>query len=279
MYTLVYLDGELYPPEKACLPVTEEGFLYGLGLFETIRVQEGIPLFFQEHLTRLFDSCRKVGINPTHSRGEMERATASLIQEGDLDMGRLRLNVIPHHFYILAQPGLPYTQKDYQSGYQAVILPGRRLQQGLLSRLKSFNFLENLLGQREARSQGVNEGLFLNEKGHLCEGSISNLFLYTKRKWVTPSLDQGLLPGITRSLILALLESQGTPGEEVRHLTPKDLYQGEEAFLTNSLMEIMPLIACDGHLIGSGTLGERTWTLQEAYQKMKEEWLEKARGK
>lgn len=271
MDEFIYLDGDLYPPEKARLPVTEEGFLYGLGLFETIRIEDGIPLFLEEHLTRLFTACRMIQLHPSQNRKKMREGIQQLISKRGLVLGRMRLNVIPCHFFITAQEGLPYKTKDYQEGLSACILPERRRKNSLLSRIKSFSFLENILGRRWALARGAREGLFLNEEGHLCEGSISNLFFLYQGRWVTPALDQGLLPGVTRGLVLELLKTEGNVEGEQRDLKKEDLYQAEEAFLTNSLMEIMPLTSCDGFPMGTGSPGEETQKLKRKYQELKEE--------
>lgn len=265
----IYLDGQLYPQEKALLPVTEEGLLYGLGLFETIRVERKSPLFLKEHLERILKSAKEIDLSPPREE-EMVEAVERVISENQLELGRLRLNITSNHLFIIPYEGLPYSQRDYQEGFRAITLEKRRLSSSLLPSIKSFNFLENILGKREAVKRGAHEGLFLNEKGSLTEGCVSNLFFSLSGRWITPALGEGLLAGITREMILEMFNEKNILYYEAENIPIDHLFLAQEAFLTNSLMEVMPLISCNGVPIGDGKPGPKTEEVALEYTIMKE---------
>jgi len=168
---------------------------------------------------------------------------------------------------ILAEHYKPYPEQVYQKGFRAVVSSIRRNSQSPLSRLKSANYLESILARQEARAAGVDEALCLNEKGLLAEASMSNIFLVTDGILRTPGLESGILPGITRETILELASQPGINTLE-HDIRLDDVFQAQEAFLTNSLIEVMPLTEIEGKAIGSGRPGPLTQRLMAAYKKL-----------
>ena len=160
----------------------------------------------------------------------------------------------------------PYSRAVYQKGFAGIVVSLRRNAFSPLPLHKSLNFLENLLAKREAEDKGAEEAILLNTQGYLAEGAISNIFLLKDKKIVTPSLNSGILPGITRQTILEICATLKIPLEE-RKVKLDELLAAEEAFLTNSLMEIMPLTRVDSHDIGKGNPGGISERIGQEYRR------------
>ena len=161
----------------------------------------------------------------------------------------------------------PLPDEVYEKGYRAIVSSVRRNSQSPVSKMKSLNFLENMLSRQEARTAGVDEAICLNEEGLLAEASTSNIFLVGDSALKTPGIASGLLPGVTREAVLELAGELGIITIE-DDITLEQLLEADEAFLTNSVMEVMPLTEVDGKPIGSGTPGQVTWKLTAAYEEM-----------
>ena len=168
---------------------------------------------------------------------------------------------------IMASHYQPYPEQVYQRGFRAIVSSIHRNSQSPLSRIKSTNYLESILAKHEARKAEVDEALFLNEKGLLAEASMSNIFLVNNGTLRTPGEENGILPGITREVVLELAASLGIKSMEQK-IALKELTQADEAFFTNSLMEIMPLTQLSGQKIGTGEAGAVTQRLAAAYQEL-----------
>jgi branched-subunit amino acid aminotransferase/4-amino-4-deoxychorismate lyase len=138
--------------------------------------------------------------------------------------------------------------------------------------MKTFNFLNHIIAKMEAKASGFNEGIMVNTDGCVTEGTVSNIFMVTDNRIVTPLREAGLLPGVTRQVILELAEEKQIEREEGT-ITPQQLAAADEAFLTNSLVEIMPFVELDGHPIGTGTPGPVTRDLTASYKKRVQEEL------
>ena len=276
MSEIVYLNGSLMPRSQASISALDYGFLYGYGLFETMRAYGGRVFRLDSHIKRLVRSTEILGfpIGETDLKG----AVMDTIQANQLGDARIRITVSIGEgsmvldpdscgsptVLVLAAHYQPYSEEVYQRGFRAVVSSIRRNSQSPIPRLKSANFLESALAKREARSAGVNDTLFLNEKGLLAEASTSNIFTVTNGELKTPGLESGILPGITREVILELASKLEIVSYE-QDTGPDELYQAEEAFLTNSMVEVMPLIEVDGKVIGDGRPGPVTKRLRQAY--------------
>ncbi|MEW6142584.1 MAG: aminotransferase class IV [Chloroflexota bacterium] len=277
MAELIYLNGKLVLRSRAQVSPFDHGFLYGFGLFETVRAYGGRIFRLKQHLERLEKSAHEVGI----SRPEYDLAAAcyEVLKANGLTDARLRLTLtagpgeaLPDPstcegptVVIIAMPLKPPSPEKYQQGYRAVLSAFRRNSQSLLSRMKSTSYAESVLARREARLKGVDEVVMLNERGMVAEGSTSNLFLVKRGVLITPSSDSGILPGIARSVVLEIANATGLKTQE-RSVSLVELTQADEAFFTNSIREIMPLTIFEGKLVGSGKPGTVTLRLIEAYQ-------------
>ncbi|MCK5430302.1 MAG: aminotransferase class IV, partial [Anaerolineales bacterium] len=167
--------------------------------------------------------------------------------------------------FITASSYMPLPAAAYQKGYRAVVSQIRHNSTSPLAQIKSANYLDMILARSVAKNAGVDEALLLNEQGYVAEGSTSNVFIVSAGKVVTPSLDSGILQGVTREAVLECASSLVIKVEE-RPVKPEELYQADEAFISNSLIEIMPLVEVDGRRIGSGTVGSITSKLVSEYK-------------
>ena len=176
---------------------------------------------------------------------------------------------------VTAQNLVPLPPEKYESGFKAALSSLRRNSQSPLSRLKSTCYMENILARMEARAAGYDEAILLNERGYVSEGSTSNIFLVTKGKLVTPSLESGVLPGITREAVLEIAQASNIKTVE-RQVELKELIEAEEAFITNSILELMPLTCFDGKPIGTGKAGQLSKTLMAAYKELVSEMINRS---
>ena len=284
MEEIVYLNGSLIPRSQATISASDYGFLYGYGLFETMRSYSGHIFRLEQHLERLSRSTKLLGINFSLNSFDLEEALYATLNANKLKDARLRLTlsggegeITPDlsscrspRVLIVASGYTPYPSQLYQQGFKAIVSSIRRNSQSWLSGLKSLNYLDNLLARGEAKAAGVDEAILLNEEGFLTEGSMSNIFLVSGHTLLTPSVDSGILPGITREVVLELALSLGIETTE-RRIKIEELLQADEAFFTNSLIEIMPLTQVSGQILGSGGAGVATQKLMAAYRKLVEQ--------
>lgn len=266
---LWYVNGELLPADKAVLSVEDRGLLHGLGLFETILVHEGRPAFLKLHLDRLAASARELGL-PLPSEEELLKGVEEVIRAGNIVYGVVRLTVTagpavgPPGSVAAPRPRHPYREEDYRRGWRAVLVPWRRCAQNPVCRHKTLNFAENMLARRWAGSSGYDEGLFVNTNGYLTEGTVTNLFMFRDQRLFTPPLADGLLPGVVRRVVIELAREAGIPVMETS-LLPEDLFKSREAFLTNSLLGLMPLVEIERDSVGGGLPGPLTSHLRRLY--------------
>jgi len=274
---IVYLNGSLVPRDKAAVSVLDYGFLFGYGLFETMRAYQGQVFLLDRHLSRLEAAAARLDI-PV-AAPELAKAVAAVIKANGLSSARVRLAVSKGEgrltpdpdsckkatALVMGEPYRPYPARIYRNGLRAVTASYRRNSQSPLSGLKTSNYLENILARREAKKTGADEALLLNEKGTLAEASMSNLFLAKDSILMTPDLSSGILPGITRGVVLELAAKLGIKAVETE-IPPEAIFEADEAFLTNSLIEIMPLVEVDGKPISDGKRGAVTARLQKAYR-------------
>ncbi|MBA7504352.1 Branched-chain-amino-acid aminotransferase [subsurface metagenome] len=279
MSEIVYLNGSLIPRSQARISALDYGFLYGFGLFETMRAYGGQVFRLDSHLNRLARSAEILGL-PIEAL-DLKGAVMDTIHANKLSEARVRITIsigeggmVPDPstctqptVLILAGHHKPYPKQVYEKGFRAVVSSIRRNSQSPLSRLKSANYLENMLAKQEARAAGVDEAICLNEKGLLAEASMSNIFLVNDGILRTPGEESGILPGITREVVLELASQLGINTFE-QDIRLDELFQTQEAFLTNSLMEIMPLTEIDGKPVGSGEPESVTRRLMANYKKL-----------
>jgi branched-chain amino acid aminotransferase group I len=294
MAEIIYLNGHLVPRSEARLSPFDHGFLYGYGLFETMRAYDGHIFRLDRHLSRLRRSADTLGLaydvtasrSPDSERNEKEReakqsleaACMETLRANKLKDARVRLAISAGEgdmtpdpttcsgptVLITAKDFVPPPREKYELGFKAVLSSLRRNSHSPLSRLKSTCYLDNILARMEAKAAGCDEAILLNERGYLAEGSITNIFLVSKGELITPSLETGVLAGITREAVLEIAQALDIRTVE-REVETRELSEAEEAFATNSLLEIMPLTWLDRMPVGTGKAGQLTKKLMAAY--------------
>lgn len=275
---MVYINGALLPRSRAAISPFDHGFLYGYGVFDTLRTYGGRFFRLGAHLERLYCSLGVLGIRCPLDAAGMESALHETVCANGLKEARVRLTVsagegeaAPEPFpttptvLIAARPLTPLPPEAYQRGYSAITAATRTNSASPLCGVKSGNYLNFLLARRQAREAGAQEALLLNEKGCLAEGSFTNLFLVRDNTLVTPDLASGPLPGVTRGVVLGLARGLGVAVSE-RPVAPAELAAASEACLTSSILEVMPLTRVDGGPIGEGRPGGVTLRLMAAYR-------------
>ncbi len=283
MPELVWHDGQIFPPEDARCSCLDRGRLYGDGLFETMRAYSGQVFRLDTHLARLTASADRIHLVLPMTSEELQTAVQKTLKESELASAYVRLTVTrgvggsPSQLdtstasvTIWVRPFSAYAPELYPKGMSAVLAEARRNEHSPLSGLKTLNYLDNLLARAAAQQAGAGEAIFLNTSGQLAEAAASNLFIVEDSCVLTPPIEAGILPGITRACVLELCAAEGIPFTEAS-LEVDQLPAAEEAFLTNSLMEVMPLTSFAGKAIGSGQPGEITKQLQQAYRGLVDE--------
>jgi len=286
MGDIVYLNGELVPRHEARISPFDRGFLYGYGLFETMRAYKGCVFRLERHLARLRRSAERLTFASGLGAYDLEQAIYRTLEANKLANARMRLTVSAGPGERgLAPPAeglitvlvfaekLALLPKAYEQGIRAAIVSPRRNSLSPLSRIKSTNYLDNLMAYSEATALGADEAILLNERGFIAEGSMSNIFLVTNGLLLTPSEESGILPGITREAVLELARDLGI--EAVAGEIPlADLTQADEAFLTSSVREVLPIASIDTKPVGQGRPGPMTKRLMAAYRQLVETTLE-----
>lgn len=267
----IWMDGEFVPREQASVSVFDHGLLYGDGVFEGIRAYNGKVFKLKEHVERLYRSATVIDLDIPMSQDEMSQAVLEACRRNDIESGYVRLVVTrgvgdlgldpdkcedPTVFIIAADIEL-YPEEVYEQGLELVSVPTRRnLNEALNPRVKSLNYLNNIMAKMEAKNAGAPEGIMLNQEGYVVECTGDNLFIVEQDGQVirtTPPY-QGALEGITRQTLIDLARDQG---HEVREepLNRYDLYVAEECFVTGTAAEALPVIKIDDRQIGDGTPG------------------------
>jgi branched-chain amino acid aminotransferase len=267
---LLWVNGKLLPVGQAALDPRDRGFTLGDGLFETMRARGGAVLRIERHLSRLRAGAAVLGLPHLPKDEELADAIARTLEANELAEAAVRLTVsrgVPERRGLLpepeprpsvvvhAEPFAGYPDELYARGVRAVISGIPRNERSPLSKIKSLNYLENVLARREAEARGADNALLLNTAGDLACASAANLFLLLDDALVTPGVKSGALPGTVRELVIAELGPQSGLEVVERAVRPEELRAAEEAFLTNALMGIVPLIELDAMPIGTGEPG------------------------
>lgn len=274
MAPFIYHNGIFVDEKEAVVPVTDRAYLYGEGLFETMKAFQGRVPFLPEHLDRFFQSLPLLDFQLPLSREELEHAVYRTLRQNHLRDAYLRMQLSRenegfgnlrasgrYHLVIVAQELNSETEKLRAGGMAAVLFPDWVVRPHPFSMVKATHYAVNLRAKAFARQCEVHEVLLADARGQLVEGASSNLFVFTGDTWVTPPLNQGALPGVMRRVLLGLMMAEGIPFEE-GSITPQALARAPEAILTNAIWEIMPLTLWEKRPIGGGRAGEETLRLQ-----------------
>jgi branched-chain amino acid aminotransferase len=273
----VWLNGKLVEKEQAALGVYDHGLLYGDGVFEGIRVYNGKVFQGPAHLDRLFESADQVRLKLPYTREQLVAAMDELVRANreayirlvvTRGVGNLGLNPFQcaaPQVFILNDHIQLYPRETYEKGMSVIIAKTLRTSPRMLPpRVKSLNYLNNILAKIEAIDAGAGEALMLNVDGHVAEATGDNVFLVKGGRVTTPPPSAGILIGVTRGIVLRLAKEAGVPAEE-KDFAPAEVYAADECFLTGTAAEVVPVTHVDGKAVGAGLPGPVTRKLMAAY--------------
>ncbi|NOT21179.1 MAG: branched-chain amino acid aminotransferase [Nitrospiraceae bacterium] len=289
---LIYLNDRFVKEDEAVVSVFDHGFLYGDGVYETIRSYGNRIFMRDQHLARLRRSADAIGLTipiPEHrwpallheamTRNDLgdERTDAYLritISRGAGGIGLDPALCQTPTLVIMTKPLTPPSPQTYRNGVSLIVAKTRRnLPSALDPQIKATNFLNNILAKREAIAAGAFDSILLNWESHLTECTISNLFFVRTGRLCTPALSCGLLDGITRDIVLSLAREARIPIDE-GHFGIEAIHKADECFITNTSMEVMPVTIVDGHPVGVGTPGPLTQQLHRDFVANRAKFLE-----
>jgi branched-chain amino acid aminotransferase len=278
MSGLVYFNGILVPESEVALSLKDRSYLYGEGLFETMKAEKGFIPFLQEHLSRLFGGVDLLNLNVSISLPKLEFSIEQTLLHNHLKDAYIRVNLSQEseehgdfhpgqktNLAIIVKPLKKAPARLYRQGATAKIYGGFRIHPDVFCAIKSANYLRYLLARRDAEKAGADEALLLNTQGRLVEGATTNFFLHDGSRWITPPLAEGPLAGVTRGVLLDMMRKNDVPVEE-KAIAVEELRGAAEAILTNAIREIIPLSRVDDLPIGRGEVGAETRRLMELYQ-------------
>lgn len=268
----IYIDGEFFDQADAKVSVFDHGLLYGDGVFEGIRFYNGRVFRMEQHMDRLWESAHSICLELPMSRTDLDEALLETIRQNDLRDGYVRLVVTrgvgnlglnpaqckQPSVIIIASTIALYPEEVYRRGLTVVTVPTRRMGPATLNpAIKSLNYLNNVLARIEANLSQADEALMLNDAGNIAECTADNVFMIKRGQIMTPPITAGALRGITRSVVFDIAAEIGIKISEP-DLTRHDLYTADEAFLTGTAAEVIPMIKVDGRVIGNGEPGPLT---------------------
>ncbi|MEK7296320.1 MAG: branched-chain-amino-acid transaminase [Planctomycetota bacterium] len=276
----IYLNGQIVPQEEAKVSVFDHGLLYGDGVFEGIRAYNGKIFTLQEHLDRLYASAGAISLTIPISKAEMGDAINNTMAANNLTDSYIRLVVTrgvgklgldPNkcarpQIIIITDTIELYSKALYEKGLDIVTVTTIRNHFSALDpKIKSLNYLNNILAKIESIRAGAGEALMLNKDGYVAECAGDNIFIVKDNALITPPASAGILIGITRNLVMKLAADMGiTVKEEL--MTRCDLYIADECFLTGTAAEIIPVVTIDTRVIGTGKPGKVTQALLKKYR-------------
>ena len=273
----IYLNGKLVPAKEAVVSVLDHGFLYGDGIYETMRVYDGVTFMLDEHLRRLYRSASLIGLTIPLDADSLKRSVYETLIANSLRNAFVRLTISRGYGPIGLDPDLcpeptvviitqemkDYPKSFYEKGISLIIPETKRnFREAINPEIKSLNFLNNILAKIEAKKRGAYDAIMLNVYGKLSEGTISNVFFYKNGILCTPSLECGILDGITRSIVITIAKRDGLKVKEAEFIK-EDLYLSEEVFITSTTLEVMPVSKVDDQKYAVGNI---TKLLHQAYR-------------
>lgn len=271
----VFLNDDVIDIDQAHLSVAESGFLYGAGLFETMRSRNGIVFRLQDHLDRLFQSAAVLSINHSYDKPSISDAIGKLLQANELSEARLRLTLTSGPLtesedqrkctlLITAAEFRPYPAEYYKTGVLVILCPFRQNPMDPTCGHKTTSYYPRLLALNLARQKQAVEAVWFTTDNRLAEGCVSNVFLVKDSVLYTPPVQTPVLPGIARRTVCQLAQQQSIDLAE-KDLTISDLLEADEAFLTNVIMEVLPVIQVEKHAVGDGKVGPMTQKIRESF--------------
>ena len=282
----VFVNGTISKADDAVVPVFDHGFLYGEGVYETMRTYRGVPFLFAPHMARLRHSASLMALEVPYTNDQMaahvRQTTDGYVQQfGAVKDTYIRilltrgvggltysLDACPKPTLVIIVKPFPFpAEHTFSKGIRVSLVSIRRNHpEALNPAIKSNNLLNNALAMQEALRHGADEALMLNQSGHVVECSQSNFFIVKGGRLRTAPLDAGLLPGITRDFVIGLARDIGV-GVDQTDYSPADVEAADEAFITGTTREVTPVVAVDGRVVGTGTPGPITVRLLSEFRR------------
>ena len=277
----IFLNDRLVPQEQALVSVFDHGLLYGDGVFEGIRVYNKRVFLLTEHVERLYESALAIRLVIPLTPAQMATAVEQTVAANNIVDGYVRLVITRGagslgldirktknpQVIVIADTIKLYSEDLYQQGLKIITASTLRNHPGALSpRIKSLNYLNNILAKIEGTDVGCEEALMLNHKGDISECTGDNIFIVKRGVLKTPPPDAGILEGITRNCVIQLAEQANIPVQQVT-LQRHDVYTADECFLTGTAAEVIAVVGIDGRTIGAGVPGPLTQDLRQRFQK------------
>ncbi|AHD06590.1 branched-chain-amino-acid transaminase [Paenibacillus larvae] len=280
----IYMNGKYVTKEQAQVSVYDHGYLYGDGIFEGIRVYNGNIFRCKEHLDRLYDSAKSIMLNIPLSYQQMQDALVETIQRNELKDGYIRLIVSrgpgdlgldptrsPKASVVIIVEQLSiYPEEAYMNGLNTISVSTRRnIPDAINPKIKSLNYLNNILVKIQSNLSGVGEAIMVNSQGFVAEGSSDNIFIIKRGIVYTPPCYCGALEGITRGAIMDICKREGIELRE-EPFTMHDVYVADEVFFTGTAAEVIAVRQVDGRVIGEGKAGPITTKLLKSFREIVE---------
>lgn len=282
MTAKVYINGQYFAPEDAKISVFDHGLLYGDGVFEGLRIYHGKVFRLEQHVRRLYDSAKAIWLEIPMAPAEMEAAVLDAVVQSGFTDGYIRLVVTrgagtlgldpnrtsnPQTIIIVDKIAL-YPAEFYENGLEIITASTIRNHPAALSpRIKSLNYLNNIMAKIEGNKAGCLEALMLNHKGEVAECTADNIFIVRDGKLLTPPTDAGILEGVTRDVVIELALEANIPFAE-KTLSRHDVYVADECFMTGTAAEVIAVVKIDDRRIGTGKPGPITRRLKELFQQL-----------
>lgn len=276
----VYLNNQFVEDDQAKVSIFDRGFLFGDGIFETLRIYKGQPLFLDRHLQRLHHSCEALALDLPTPEPAWEMLLHELVERNHLEHALVRITIsrgvgglgpdptgcLAPTIVIFPRPLPQLTEEQREQGVSIAIVNTRRQPScALPTQVKSLNYLNNILAKQEAVKAQAFDGLMLNTDGYLAECTTSNIFFVKEKCLHTPSLQCGILPGITREIVLELAQTKGIAVQEGRY-EQKDLVNADECFLSNTGFGVLPVSTVDAKQLASGKESSVAKLIQQMYE-------------
>ena len=279
---LIFINGLLIPQDEAKVSVLDRGFLYGDGVFETLRAYSGKIFRIDDHIKRLFCSANAICLKTPFTGNYIKESLYQTLMGNNLKDAYLRLTITRG----ISDPGLDtegclnptmtiisrefsgYPEDLYRHGIKAAVVSTRRIPASALNpEIKSLNFLNNIMARVEAKHANASEAIMLSTEGYVAEGTVSNIFIVKDGVVKTPPLSVGILNGVTRSLVIGLAQKNNIPLTE-QQFQPEELYAADECFVTSTLYEVMPVTSINNKPVGTGHPGDISQSMLSIFREL-----------